>query len=107
MKRVRVVAPLIPYVAVVVGLYGARSAGIALCLYHAGILSVVLRDRCRYDGRTKKLAWYWWLIAAVVVALGGVLLFALWPLLGEDADNVPTRLALVGVTPATWPYLVA
>ena len=99
-------APLIPYLAVASGMYGARSAWAALGLYHAGMLIALATQRHgRFVQGKSQLKSHWLPVVTAVFAMGGVLLYALWPLLGRDGSMLADRLAMFGVTRKTWPYL--
>lgn len=97
-------APVIPYVAVAIGLCVLSSAWLAIGLYHAGILGVVVllglgkASRC-----TNHLKCYWVPVVTAIFTMGGVLLYTLWPLLGSNGQSIADRLARVGVTRSAWP----
>ena len=86
-----VLAPLIPYIAISIGLLLCRNAWIAMLGYHAGVLLMVryggfgIPVRQVFQGRGYRTL----LIGAAIGAGGGLLLYALWPLLGVTADIQP------------------
>ena len=109
MKSVRAVAPLAPYLAILIGLFWARRAWVALLGFHAGMLAVLWIERpaipvAKLFQKEDNLA----VLAACVIAGGGsgVLLYFLWPFLG-NARSLPTYLASLGLTPAAWPVFLA
>lgn len=100
------IAPLMPYLAVALGMYGAYSAWTALGLYHAGMLvALAMQGQGRVGIGKSQLKLHWLLLVTVVFAMGGVLLYVLWPLLGRDGSMLADRLAVFGVTRTTWPLL--
>lgn len=100
------ISPYIPYLAVALGMYGARNAWAALFLYHAGMLATIaLAKGERAANGKSRLKPSWLPLITVVFAMGGVLLYALWPLLGRDGGIVADRLAVFGVTARNWPFL--
>lgn len=101
----RRLSPLIPYMAVAVGLYGLGSAWLAIFAYHAGMLLVVLLGRSARGGHgVKGGVRGWWYASVVVYALGGIALYVLWPFILPAGSNVALRLGSLGVTRQIWPY---
>lgn len=98
-------APYTPYVAVAFGIYGLHSALAALGIYHAAMLAFIAAGpRSASLPAKRRFHAYWAPLLAVFFGLGGVLLFVLWPLLGQDAGMVCERLGALGVTKDVWPY---
>lgn len=105
LKRLPTLAPLIPYFAVAVGLFGFRSAWAALGIYHAGMLAFFMYSRhhgANLSTRPVRLTLL--LPATLIFAVGGVLLYVLWPYLGKDGDTIPSRLMEYGINHANWPF---
>jgi membrane protease YdiL (CAAX protease family) len=100
-------APLIPYVAVAIGLYGFGSAWAAMGLYHAGALTVVAWAGRRKPVAARAAQRAWTIPAAVVFATGGIILYLLWPYAFADGRGIAARLAAYGVSRGTWPFLAA
>lgn len=101
-------SPLIPYVAVAVGMYALQNAWAAMLLYHAGVLLVLIVDRKSdpLPKRSPSIKVAWIPAIAAVFAMGGVLLFVLWPFLGRDGDLVGGRLAVLGLTRRMWLFFL-
>lgn len=100
------IAPLAPYAAVALGVYGADSALAALLLYHLAMLAVVvLHRRTLVKSRANQSSRLLWaLLVTAVSAMGGMMLYAVWPLLGRDGSLVAGRLDDLGVDRAIWPW---
>ncbi len=80
----RIVAPLIPYLTVGVGVLVFRNAWLALLSYHLGMVSVMLISRYKPSLRAS-FAGSGYLIPVICTALGasaGIALITVWPLLG-------------------------
>ncbi len=101
----RKAAPLIPYVAVALGLYVLHSAWAALGLYHAGILACLLFvSEPKSDPGRLSVHRVWIVLAAGLFAVGGVAIYVLWPYLSHGT-SITDRLAAFWVTKHTWPLL--
>lgn len=106
MKTVRLkhISVLVPYVAVLVGLYIFSNAWLTLGMYHFGITmfliahnrSIVLTKVCRGWKSTYAAA------AVVMSAMVFPIVFLLWP--NMQLENVPLHLALpnVGLQGTSW-----
>jgi hypothetical protein len=109
MKSIKAVAPLVPYVAILIGLFWAHCAWVALLGFHAGMLAILRIERpatpiARLFHPGNNLP-----MSAACMILGGssgVLLYFLWPFLG-DLQSLPAYLASLGLTSATWPAFIA
>jgi membrane protease YdiL (CAAX protease family) len=95
----------IPYAALLLGLYGLRSAWAAVLFYYGGVIALVLPRRGEalrwfrgWDGRAAALL-------AGFGALGGALLYALWPALGLG-PAVGDRVAAFGLAGPSWPVFL-
>ena len=91
---------LIPYLAVLVGLYWFDSAWPAMLIYHALMLAVLARKRQRARFRQVLAGWRRGAgAAAVAFGLGaGVLLFFLAPPAGLDVARLDPILARIGLS---------
>ena len=101
----RRLAPLVPYVAVLVGLLVLANAWIAILVYHVGILLVVRRDG--WDR-----LWRGWSAAvcvfgAVVCSGGGALVYLLWPYVHRPEVQMDTALTGLGLGGVKWWLFVA
>ncbi|MHB1190581.1 MAG: hypothetical protein ACYC08_07055 [Armatimonadota bacterium] len=97
----RIFAPFIPYVAVLLGIYLLENAWVAAVGYHLGAAAVLLlawRPKGRKLPRCSPL-----LVGAnAVIGVGtGVVLWALWPLLGMP-ENLGARFASLGIGSWFW-----
>ena len=104
---IRQVAPFVPYLAVIIGIFGLRSAWGAVFGYHLGMALVLSLDRgwrgARGLGRGMQPLH---LTATGLFGFsGGVLLFLCWPLLGLPA-NFNLQLAGLGLSAVTWPVFL-
>jgi len=90
-------APLLPYAAVLLGLYVLRSAWASVLVYHAGMI-IALAAR-RRDWSTWFRGWHtgWAIALALMGALAGEAFCLLWPVLGlEGLKFEVARLGLSG-----------
>jgi membrane protease YdiL (CAAX protease family) len=102
----RKIVPLIPYIAVAVGLYCLKSAWAALGMYHAGIvIALWLMPDVKPQDKTPAARRVWVWLVGCVFALGGIAMYLLWPVLSHGGTGITDRLAEFGVTRHTWPVL--
>lgn len=90
-------APAIPYMAVLLGLYLMHNVWVAAVCYHLGIVAVLLGSRRTPVRSNLKLSWA---VVGINLAIGvftGLLLYLLWPMLGTPAD-LGSRLHGMGLT---------
>jgi len=99
-----IVTAVIPFAAVVVGLFVAHSAWAAILLYHAGILIVLFTG-----GRRRvvlKAAKGWCTAAgvagAVTGACAGIALYVLWPYIDATNGGLRFLLSRFGLTGFSW-----
>jgi membrane protease YdiL (CAAX protease family) len=99
-RPLRLAAPALPYVAVLVGLYALSSAWAAIAIYHAGIVAIWLAagrapsPRTLFAGLRARAA-----IPLVAAALAvGPILWLVWPRVALDPDlaAVLARFGLAG-----------
>ena len=97
-------APLIPYVAVILGVHVLSSAWASILAYHAGILLVLSISRGWRLGpapRSRRS-----LIALVILIVGaalvGPVVYGLWPTMRLDGLAIESELAGLGLTGAVW-----
>ena len=100
-------APAIPYLAVLIGLYGLRNAWVAVLGYHLGMVVILalekkwLRVHALGEGSVR-----WQLAVALLSGVGvGIAFYLCWPLFGVSGE-IGARLAQVCVTPAAWPAFI-
>jgi len=107
MRLLRMIAPAIPYLAVMIGLYALHSAWVAMVGYHLGMIGVLCLCRgWRFARMRISPALRGWLLVAALVGLsvgGGI--YLCWPLLGSP-DLLRAALSRIGIAPATWPLFI-
>ncbi len=93
---------LIPYAAMLVGLYLLGSAWVSFLIYHGLVLLVIWRNR----DLQRDLVRGWNLkvgLAAVVFGVaGGVLVYMLAPYAGLDGDRINPAIARLGLVGTGW-----
>lgn len=103
----QVLAPAIPYLTIGIGLLLFQSAWIAIFSYHIGILLVVriagfrVPVRLVFRGRDYRTL----MIAVLLGAGGGLLLYLLWPVLAVPSD-IEGYLQSIGLNARTWPIFL-
>jgi|WetSurMetagenome_2_1015567.scaffolds.fasta_scaffold65572_3 hypothetical protein len=104
---IRLFRPLLPYLAVGVGLLVFHNAWAAILTYHAGMAAVIFLSKPAVPVKNIiRNANYKPLIMSVAIgAVGGVLLYLLWPLLSVPPD-INTYMRSIGLTGAVWPYFI-
>jgi len=104
-SRVIKLAPFLPYLAVLAGLYWLHSAWVAILLYHLGMIALLTGAKQWSRARSLISGCALWQVP--VMALGGIsagaILFFLWPLMGISA-TFGTHLAGLGLTSTRWPF---
>ena len=96
--------PGIPYLAVLIGLYGLSSAWWAMGLYHTGALACVFLNESGPTWRVLHRGWNWrhFLVLAVPCAASGPLLLLLYPLAVHPTLDLTAQLAGLGVSKELW-----
>jgi hypothetical protein len=99
----RRIAPLIPYLAVGLGLFGAHNAWVAMLGYHLGMFLVLYWERQWYLARNLMKGGHAPLLFIVTLAsaAGGLLLYELAPLLGLPQE-LGASLAQLGFKESGW-----
>ena len=103
----KVIAPVIPYITIGVGLLVLHNVWIAIIAYHIGMVAIILVSREHIPLR-KLLQTNNYIIplfTAVLGASGGVLLYLLWPLLSIPPD-INVYLQNIGLTQRAWPLFL-
>ncbi len=102
-QTIKRISPAIPYVAVLIGMYGFGSAWAAIGGYHLGMLAAMLSGRCRGEHNEARgispLIW----LSVVVFAAGGLVFYLIWPYI-MPAGQTLARLQAFGITRQIWPY---
>jgi membrane protease YdiL (CAAX protease family) len=105
---VRIVAPVIPYIAVGIGLLLCHNAWLAMLGYHVLVLLWIYLSGADFSfQRVFKSRNYKIVLLAFVLGLaGGMLLYALWPVLGVSVD-IGRYAQSIGLNETTWPIFLA
>ncbi len=104
----RMAAPAIPYLAVLVGLHLVDSGLIAALSYHMGICAVILAS-----GRWRKIkralggsSWKGYLLFVPPCLATGVAIYLLWPVAQLPGVNLGDAMLDMGLNDTTWPAVV-
>ncbi len=99
-----IVVAVIPFAAVVAGLFAAHSAWAAILLYHAGIVAILFTG-----GRRRvflKVVKGWCVVAgvagAVTGACAGITLYVLWPYIDATNGGLRFLLSQFGLAGSSW-----
>jgi membrane protease YdiL (CAAX protease family) len=105
MRYVRLFAPAIPYLAVLIGMYTSVSnAWAAILLYHVGIITVLFLARYWKLGRFLKTTEDFLALAGVVLgsAVAGFFIYWLWAIIKLAELNLTDQLSALGLVNAPW-----
>lgn len=102
-----IIAPLIPYLAVSIGLLLLHNAWIAILAYHAGIIAVVMASPAKFNPQCLFQTNNWKIpaVAAAIGVGGGILVYSLLPLIGSSI-GLDQYLPTIGLTHTTWPFFI-
>jgi hypothetical protein len=90
---------LIPYIAVVVGLYLFSSAWLSLLLYHGLMLVYIIFDRMKnVPVKRRKINIRRTIFLSAICSFAGVLAYLLWGLVRKDNIELEIRLAGYGLS---------
>ena len=105
---IKLFRPLIPYIAVGLGLLVFHNAWAAILLYHAGIAAVIFLTKRTVPFKQifRSTGYKPLILAAAIGALSGVVLYLLWPLLSVP-PYINTYMRSIGLTATVWPYFIA
>ena len=100
--------PLLPYLAVAIGLLRVKHAFAALLGFHVAILLSLLLARSSVPLNTlfKSRDIRWVALSIVVCGTSGISLYFLWPYLGV-IEELPAHAESLGLTPSTWPIFIS
>jgi hypothetical protein len=106
--RIKFLYPLVPYLAIGLGLVVFHNAWVAMLTYHTAMVAVILVSKRAVPFkqliRTNSLGSL--IFPTAIGAGGGVLLYLLWPLLSVPQD-IDIYLQSIGLNATTWPYFIA
>ncbi len=103
----KILAPAIPYIAIVVGLLLFHNAWLTIFSYHLGIILLVhsygagVPVRLVFRSRDYRLL----VLAAMIGGAGGILLYVLWPMLAVP-DDIELYLQSIGLNAGIWPVFL-
>ena len=103
----KILAPVIPYIAIGVGLLLFHNAWLAIFSYHLGIILLVHFSGARvpvrlvFRSRDYRLP----VLAAMLGGAGGILLYVLWPMLAVP-DDIELYLQSIGLNAGIWPVFL-
>ena len=103
-QTIKRISPAIPYVAVLIGMYGFGSAWAAIGGYHVGMLAAMLIGRRRSEQteprrQVSPLIW----LSALVFAGGGLVFYLIWPYAIPGGETI-ARLQAFGISRQVWPF---
>ena len=108
MNQYKSFAPVLPYLAIGVGLFWFNNAWAALVGFHIVILFTVwvLRPSLPVNTLFKSRSPKWIAASVLFCSTSGIGLYFLWPVF-DVADDLPAQLLSMGLTLASWPWFIA
>jgi membrane protease YdiL (CAAX protease family) len=106
--KLKVLAPLMAYAAIVIGLFWMRSAWGTLLGFHVVLVGSLLiaKPNIPIASLFKSSQIKWVALSILLCGSSGILLYLLWPHLGI-ADDLPAQLETIRLTSSTWPGFIA
>jgi hypothetical protein len=100
-------APLIPYIAVGIGLLLLNNVWVTIFGYHLGMITILLfaGEKISFTRIRENSSYKIIVTTAVMGGVGGLLLYLLWPLLDIPRD-INLYLQNIGLSTAAWPYFI-
>jgi membrane protease YdiL (CAAX protease family) len=99
--------PILPYLAVGIGLLWSQNAFLALFSFHAAIVLALLLARSHIPIRilfkSKNIRWV--VLNILLCASSGISLYFLWSYFGV-VNNLPGQVEALGLTHSTWPLFI-
>jgi len=104
----KILSPLIPYLAVIIGFLIFRNAWLTVLGYHAGMILVLLLSNTRPPLKTVFKGNHFWIpcITFLIGACSGVVLYLLWPYVSLPPD-INVFLRSLGLTGVSWLVFIA
>jgi hypothetical protein len=101
-------APILPYLAVWVGLFYFKSAWTALLVFHAAILFVLViaRPNLPIESLLKSKSPKWIVLSALACSISGIGLYFFWNVFGISPE-LPGQLRAIGLNSSTWVGFIA
>lgn len=105
---IRFLAALLPYVAVLIGMYVLSNAWLAMLLYHLGIMVFIF---LRKSPAFSKTLWFGFdrvltIPAILVCAMAAPIVYFLWPWFSVSDSILSDWLSLYGLTGFSWILLI-
>src|SRR5215210_8061636 len=100
--------PLLPYLAVAIGIFWVRNALVALLSFHAAILAALLLGRTQvpvsilFTSRNFR----WVILSVLLCGSSGVSLYFFWAYF-EVIGDISAHIESFGLTSSTWPIFIA
>jgi membrane protease YdiL (CAAX protease family) len=100
-------APLLPYLAVALGLLWLHHAWLALLGFHLAIVISLLSAKSSIPVKIlfKNKDLRWAALSILLCSSSGISLYSFWPYFGFVSD-LPTQVKSFGLTSATWPLFI-
>lgn len=100
--------PVLPYLAVIAGMFWFRNAWAGLLGFHLAIVLslVIARSRTPVQALFQSNQVRWVLLSILLCGSSGVSLYFFWSSLGVVSD-LPAHLEAVGLTRSAWPLFIA
>jgi membrane protease YdiL (CAAX protease family) len=102
--RSKNVTALIPYITILFGLNILKNAWVAILLYHAAILIVLMRNNNRWHFKRLLRGWNWRIGIPLSIASisSGLVLYYVWPLVSIDGSELSVILGDYGLSGSSW-----
>jgi hypothetical protein len=102
-----ILAPLVPYITIPVGLFIGHSAWFAILGYHLAMLIILVLDRGLANFKTiwQSRGYGYPLAMLLCGAAGGILIWALWPYLNVP-PGITGQLGELGLNQGNWPFFL-
>lgn len=103
-RKLKSLAPAIPSLAVIIGLYLLENAWAAILLYHAGLVIVLTLGKPGGVTHAFRSGWHApaAMAASIVCAAGGGLIYVLWPHIALEDVMLSETLSRVGLAGTSW-----
>ena len=102
--KLKFIAPVIPYLAIGVGLTWFQHGWASILLYHFGIVcTLALANYWHFGEGLKRKQDLWALIGVVLIStVAGAVIYGLWPTLAQEQLELDDELADLGLSQTAW-----
>jgi hypothetical protein len=106
--KIKIIAPLMAYATVAIGIFWLQSAWMTLLGFHVAIISslFIAKPNIPFSSLLKTHDKKWIALSILLSGCSGIGLFFLWPWFGI-AEDLPAQLESMGLTASTWPPFIA